>query len=174
MASSATTPRAARAQPATRGRAQKPPTRIEIQHPTPAVDGGRYPAKRCAGDTVAVSADIFRDGHDLLRAVIRYRGPGEGDYREAEMHRIDAHLGGVRWAGGFEVDRIGSWEYTIEAWTDVFGTWRDELGRKVTAGQHDLAGELSEGLQLLKQAAKRAKDPEDKRLIQHAARTLND
>ena len=174
MASPATTPRAARAQPAARGRARKPPTRIEIQHPEPAVDAGDYPAKRCVGDTITVSADIFRDGHDLLRAVIRYRGPGDTDHLEAEMHRIDAHIEGVRWSGGFEVDRIGRWEYTIEAWTDVFGTWRDELGRKVTAGQHDLQGEVSEGHQLLKLAAKRAQTPEDKRLIEHAARTLND
>jgi len=32
---------------------------------------------------VTVSADIFRDGHDLLRGVIRYRGPGETEWREA-------------------------------------------------------------------------------------------
>ena len=62
------------------------------------------------------------------------------------MERIDAHLGGVRWAGSFEVDRQGRWEYTVEAWTDVFGTWRDELERKLAARQHELAGELSEGV----------------------------
>ena len=55
------------------------------------------------------------------------------------MHRIDAHLGGVRWAGEFEVDRSGRWEYTIEAWTDVFGTWRDELARKVAAAASERA-----------------------------------
>ena len=70
-----------------------------IQYPAPAVDGGRYPAKRCVGDTVTVQADVFRDGHELLRAVVRYRGPGEEHWREAELQRIDAHLGGVRWAG---------------------------------------------------------------------------
>ena len=77
---------------------------IEIQYPEPVVDGGRFPAKRCVGDSVAVSADIFRDGHDLLRAVVRYRGPGERRWREAELHRIDAQLDGVRWAGEFDVD----------------------------------------------------------------------
>ena len=104
-----------------------------IQYPTPAVDGGRYPVKRCVGDRVEVQADVFRDGHDLLRAVVRYRAPGDDGWREAEMQRIDAHLGGVRWAGEFEVDRPDRWEYTIEAWTDAFGTWRDELERKVAA-----------------------------------------
>ena len=73
------------------------------------------------------------------------------------MRRIDAHLGGVRWLGSFEADRIGRWEYTIEAWTDVFGTWRDELQRKVTGGQHDLAGEMSEGVLLLRAAAETAR-----------------
>ena len=69
---------------------------------------------------MAVSADIFRDGHDLLRAVVRSRGPGEDEFRESEMRRIDAHLGGVRWAGSFPVESMGRWEFTIEAWTDVF------------------------------------------------------
>ena len=46
------------------------PARIVIQLPAPAVDGGRYPAKRVVGDTVGVSADVFRDGHDVLKAVV--------------------------------------------------------------------------------------------------------
>ena len=74
------------------------------------------------------------------------------------MRRIDAHLDGVRWAGEFDVDRIGRWEYTVEAWTDVFGTWRDELERKIEAGQHDLAGELSEGALLLARPPQRGRD----------------
>src|SRR5690348_14611202 len=149
-------------------------SRIVIQYPEPAVDNGQYAAKRCVGDIVTVSADIFRDGHDLLRGVIRYRGPGDTDWREAEMHRIDAHLGGVRWAGTFEVDRLGAWEYDVHAWTDVFGTWRDELERKVAAGQHDLAGEMSEGALLLKHAAAKAQTADDRGLIEHAQRTLQD
>ena len=155
-----TTPTEAKpsAAPRRTNRKSTPPPRIVIQYPTPAVDGGRYPAKRCVGDTVTVEADIFRDGHDLLRAVVRYKGPGDEDYRESDMERIDAHLGGVRWAGSFDVDRQGRWEYTVEAWTDVFGTWRDELERKVAAQQHNLAGEISEGVLLLKAATKAATD----------------
>jgi len=147
---------------------------VYVQYPSPSVDDGRFPAKRCVGDTVAVSADVLRDGHDLLRAVVRYRGPGDSDWHESEMHRTDAHLGGVRWATSFDVDRQGRWEYSVEAWTDVFGTWRDELERKVAAGQHDLAGELSEGVPLLKAAAKRATNNADGALIEHALKTLSD
>jgi starch synthase (maltosyl-transferring) len=153
---------------------EHPAPRIVIQYPQPAVDDGRFAAKRCVGDTVTVSADIFRDGHEILRAVVRYRAPGDARWREAEMQRIDAHLGGVRWAGSFGVDRLGSWEYTVDAWTDVFGTWRDELERKVAAGQHDLAGEMSEGALLLRDAAGNAISSEDRMLIEHARRTLED
>ncbi|MET0836079.1 MAG: maltotransferase domain-containing protein, partial [Thermoleophilaceae bacterium] len=153
---------------------KEPPRRIEIQYPAPAVDGGRYPAKRCVGDTVTVAADIFRDGHDMLRAVARYRGPGERRWREAALRPVDEHLDGVRWEGEFEVGRAGRWQYTVEAWTDVFGTWRDELERKILAGQHDLAGELSEGAVLLRDALSAAKDSEDRALIEHALRTLED
>ena len=134
--------------------ASKPPDRMVIQYPQPTVDDGRYAVKRCVGDTLHVSADIFRDGHDLLRAAVRHRRKGRGKasgWREAPLQRIDAHMDGVRWAGEFVTDAVGDWEYEIHAWVDRFGTWRDELQRKLAAGQQDLAGELSEGRLLLEQ-----------------------
>jgi starch synthase (maltosyl-transferring) len=162
-------------QTGTRPGTQKPlPPRIVIQHPTPTVDLGRYPAKRCVGDHVEVQADVFRDGHDLLRAVVRYREPGQRRWQETEMHRIDAHLDGVRWAGGFEVTRTGRYQYTVQAWTDVFGTWRDELARKLDAGQHDLQGEILEGIGMLQGAVERARNDAERHLIKHAIATLND
>jgi starch synthase (maltosyl-transferring) len=141
--------------------ANKAPDRIVIQYAQPTIDGGRYAVKRCVGDTVQVSVDIFRDGHDLMRAAVRSRPrPGKGrskagGWREAQLQRIDAHMGGVRWAGEFELDAVGDWEYEIHAWVDRFGTWRDELQRKLAAGQTDLAGELSEGRLLLEQVHER-------------------
>jgi starch synthase (maltosyl-transferring) len=152
----------------------QPPGRTVIQYPAPVVDGGRYPAKRVVGDVVGVSADIFRDGHDTLRAVVRYRGAGERRWRESELRPIDAEIDGVRWAGEFEVDRPGNWRFTFEAWTDGFGTWRRELERKIEGGQLDLAGELSEGTLLLREAATRAKSRPDRALIEHAIQTLED
>jgi starch synthase (maltosyl-transferring) len=153
---------------------RQPPRRIVIQYATPSVDGGRYPVKRCVGDRVRVEADVFRDGHDLIRAVVRYRGPHDPTWEESELRRLDAHLGGVRWVGEFTVERPGRWEYTIEAWTDVFGTWRDELRRKVEAGQHEVAGELSEGVVLLQAAAGRARSADARQLLEHAAGQLGD
>jgi starch synthase (maltosyl-transferring) len=56
----------------------------------------------------------------------------------------------------------------------VFGTWRDELERKLAAGQHDLAGEISEGTVLLREAAENARSDSDQGLINHALITLED
>ena len=145
-----------------------------IQYPAPSVDGGSFPAKRCVGDLVSVAADIFRDGHDELRAVVRYRAPAERRWREGELKPIDAHLGGIRWAGEFEVDSPGRWLYTVEVWTDVFGTWRDELERKLAAGQEDLSGELSEGVVLLREGVERARKAADRALIEQALLVLED
>jgi len=149
------------------------PPRIVIQYPEPTVDSGRYPAKRVVGDTVTVRADVFRDGHEILRAVVKYRAPGSRRWVEAPMRPLDADIKGVRWEGAFTVETMGSWQYTVEAWTDVFATWRDELQRKVGAGQEDLAGEISEGVVLLEQAAARAKGA-DRKTVEHALEVLRD
>jgi starch synthase (maltosyl-transferring) len=150
------------------------PPRIVLQYPEPAVDGGRYPAKRCVGDRVTVSVDAFRDGHELLRVLARYRRAGEEGVREIELAPIDAHLDGVRWAGEIELDAAGMWELDFIAFTDRFGTWQQELARKLAAGQHDLAGELSEGALLLREAACAAASTRERELIQRALAAIDD
>ena len=115
-----------------------PPSRIRIEHPAPTVDGGRWPVKRTVGDTVDVSADIFRDGHEVLRAVVRWKAPGERRWRESPLTAVDAHHDGVRWEGAFTVEAAGRTQWNIQAWVDLFAGWRDELARKVEFGQPDL------------------------------------
>jgi starch synthase (maltosyl-transferring) len=152
------------------------PPRIQILAPAPMIDCGRFAAKRSIGDTVEVGADIFADGHDVLRAVVRYLEPGAKGakgWQERPLRRIDAHIAGDRWAGAFEVTRLGRYTWTIEAWVDPFAGWRDELRRKIEAAQADLSGELSEGVVLLEQAVKRAKG-EDRKLIAAALAVVGD
>jgi starch synthase (maltosyl-transferring) len=152
----------------------KRPPRIQIASPAPMIDCGRYASKRTVGDAVAVSADIFADGHDVLRAVVRSQAPGARKWVESPMVRIDAHVDGDRWAGAFTVDRLGRHDWTIEAWTDHFASWREEIRRKLDAGQADLSGELSEGEVLLEQAAARAKKASDRQHIERALACLRD
>jgi starch synthase (maltosyl-transferring) len=152
-------------------RTQAPP-RIRIRPLSPVIDAGRYAPKRCVGDAVTVAADVFSDGHEKLRAVVRYRAPGGRTWLEAEMQAVDAHHNGVRWEGSFPVEIQGAWEFSVEAWIDLFATWRDEIQRKVAAAQEDLSGELSEGVVLLERA--KPKGTQDKRAIAHALTVLQD
>jgi starch synthase (maltosyl-transferring) len=151
----------------------KPPPRIQIENPQPLIDGGRYRAKACVGDVVDVSAILFRDGHDRIRAVVRYRGPSSRRWSEAPMRHVDAHIDGDTWEGAFPVEEQGHWRWSIEAWTDHFATWREELARKLDAGQRDLSSELAEGALLLRDAAGRA-GRADAKLIEQAARVIGD
>src|SRR5690606_3948596 len=75
-------------------------SRVHIDNVTPSVSCGRYAAKAVVGEDVVVGADILREGHELLAAVVRYRGPDDSDWREAPM-RLDAD---DRWYGHFTVD----------------------------------------------------------------------
>jgi starch synthase (maltosyl-transferring) len=159
--------------PAPELREGPPPPRIRIERPYPVVDDGRFPAKRCVGDTVEVSADVFRDGHDVLRAAVRYRAPGDRGWREAPLAHVDAHVRGDRWAGGFAVDAMGDWTWTIVAWVDPFAGWREELERKIAFGQDSLGSELAEGALMLREAAAVAEAAE-RRTIEHALKVLED
>jgi starch synthase (maltosyl-transferring) len=126
---------------------------ITIECVTPELDAGRHPVKRVVGDEVWVGADVCKEGHDQLAAQVVYMGPGDGKWSVARMlFDYDSD----RWYGLFRVDRIGRWTFSIEGWTDVFGTWRSDLRKKVDAGQTvDL--ELLEGAQLLRAASRGAK-----------------
>jgi starch synthase (maltosyl-transferring) len=154
---------------------QLPWSRIQIEDPQPLIDCGRHPAKAVVGDVYEVSARIFRDGADVLRALVKARPAGrDARWHEAPMHRIDAHVAGDRWAGAFPIHTEGPWEWTIESWTDSFASWHSELERKVAAGQEDLSGELSEGLRLVEAAADRAGVSADADRLRNAAARMQD
>ncbi|HEV8441051.1 MAG TPA: alpha-1,4-glucan--maltose-1-phosphate maltosyltransferase [Methylomirabilota bacterium] len=119
--------------------------RLVIEHVQPSVDDGRYPVKREVGDRLEVTADIFKEGHDVLAAVIRYRSRDEPEWREAPLRLVDND----GWAGSFSLEANTRYVFTIEAWTDVFGSWVEEMTRRVTAGQRDLSSELLEGSALV-------------------------
>jgi starch synthase (maltosyl-transferring) len=125
------------------------PTRIQIQDVAPQVDCGRWPVKRTVGEQVAVTAGIYRDGHETLGAAVRYRRPGATRWAEAPL----VPQGNDLWTGTFEVDAAGRWSFRVEAWVDRVASFQTELQRKVAAGQEDLAGELSEGALLLEREA---------------------
>lgn len=123
--------------------------RVIIENVQPQVDGGLFPAKRTIGERVDVSADIFGDGHDHLRAHLLYRKQGATDWSVQEMHQSynDA------WHGSFTVTEKGYYEFTVIAWVDHFDTWYDGFKKKAAANV-DVKTELMEGNLFLQQLSK--------------------
>src|SRR5689334_9987047 len=77
-----------------------PTTRLArhiIEAVSPQVDCGRYPAKRIVGDDCIVEADVFRDGHEVIRASVKWRRKQDDLFSEAPMTPI----GNDRWRGQF-------------------------------------------------------------------------
>lgn len=121
--------------------------RILIEAVSPEINAGRYPAKRAVGETFEVQADIFMDGHDMLRASLAIRMPGEKKWREYPM----THLGNDRWTAAAALDAEGLWHYTIRAWPDLYGSWARDTRKKRDAGQ-TIHLELTEGGHLIEAA----------------------
>jgi starch synthase (maltosyl-transferring) len=126
--------------------------RVVIENVRPRVDGGRFPAKREVGGTLDVQADAFGDGHDEIRVVLRWAGPGaEGAWHETAMEP----LGNDLWQASFALEALGRYRYTVVGWVDRLGTWHHDLAKRVAAGQ-DVTIDLEIGRGLLKDAADRA------------------
>lgn len=118
--------------------------RIVITNVAPCVDGGRFPARRIAGERVSVEADIFTDGHPLLAAELSWRAEDERAWRRARMVLLDND----RWRGAFDLPRIGRYRFAVSAWIDLYGGFVRDLLRKRDAGQN-LELETEEGVAYL-------------------------
>ena len=125
---------------------------IVIEHVAPELDGGRYPVKRIVGEKLEVSADIFKEGHDTIAAILRYKITGEKTWQETPMHHVDND----RWAGSFTLSANTRYLYTVSAYIQSFETWRVELKKKHGVVL-DLASELLEGEAQLLAAMDQAK-----------------
>ena len=82
--------------------------RIVIDDPRPRTPGG-HPAKAVIGESVRVSADVFRDGHDILAARVHWRPVGEAKWRDAPME----DLGNDRWEAVVEPAALGLHEFFV-------------------------------------------------------------
>jgi starch synthase (maltosyl-transferring) len=118
--------------------------RFLIEDIYPCLDGGRYPVKRIAGESVEVWADIFREGHDVVAAALLWRPETSPEWRREPMrlHNND------RWRGCFVPPKPGVYLFAIEAWTNQFASWRKEFTLRKEAGQ-DLSLPAREGHELL-------------------------
>jgi starch synthase (maltosyl-transferring) len=120
-------------------------SRVVIENVQPQVEDGLYPAKRTIGERVDVTADIFGDGHDHLRASLLYKKANASRWQKVEM------TGEINdsWRGSFYVTERDQYFFSVTAWVDHFETWYDGFKKKVAA-QVDVRLELLEGINFLK------------------------
>jgi starch synthase (maltosyl-transferring) len=138
----------------------RPPTCV-IENVQPLVEGGRYAVKRAVGEDVVVEADVFKDGHDIVSAVLKWRKRGTARWYETPMTPIPN--GNDRWCGTFSVFENAVYEFTVEAWGDTFLSWQHEFHLKFSAALPDLKSETLEGAASVEKAARRAQAAGQKR-----------
>ena len=121
-------------------------TRVIIENVQPIVDGGLYPAKRTVGERVDVTAHIFGDGHDHIRATVQYKKEDASTWTDVEFFPSSND----EWAASFYVNETGRYSFTVHAWIDHFETWYDGFKKKALA-KVDVHTELLEGAIFLRQ-----------------------
>ena len=137
---------------------------IVIDAVQPELDGGRFAIKREVGDTLEVTAQIFKEGHDALSAILKARRAGDSGWTEVPMLLTNPGLD--LWRGEVALTENARYEYTIEAWADAFESLREDVRKKLDADQ-DVANELIEGRALIADAATRAEGEDAHRLCEY-------
>ncbi|GAA4797579.1 alpha-1,4-glucan--maltose-1-phosphate maltosyltransferase [Streptomyces sanyensis] len=124
--------------------------RIPVLDVRPLVDCGRRPAKAVAGETIQITATVFREGHDAVAADVVLRDPRGRRAPFTPMRELAP--GTDRWGAWVTPGTEGDWTYAVEAWSDPVATWRHTAEVKVPAGiDTDLV--LAEGAELYERAA---------------------
>jgi starch synthase (maltosyl-transferring) len=139
-----------------------------IEAVTPLIEGGRYPVKRVAGEDLVVEADVFKDGHDVVTAVLKWRQAGETKWHETPM----TPLVNDRWRATCSLFENATYEYTLEAWGDTFCSWQHEFRKKFEGGVPDLASETIEGAHFVAAAAERAAGTPDAERLDEIAKKI--
>ncbi|MEU1791175.1 alpha-1,4-glucan--maltose-1-phosphate maltosyltransferase [Streptomyces sparsogenes] len=145
--------------------------RIPVLDIRPLIDCGRRPAKAVVGETFQVSATVFREGHDAVKANVVLRDPAGRSGPWTPMRELAP--GTDRWGADVTPTSQGRWSYTVEAWSDPIGTWRHHATVKVPAGiDTDLV--LEEGARLHERAAGAVPKSDGREVVLRAVDALRD
>ncbi len=143
--------------------------RIPILDVSPVVGCGRWPARAAAGESIPVTATVFREGHDAVNANVVLRDPFGAPGPWTPMRRLLED----RWAATVTPTGPGGWTFAVEAWSDPVATWLHDAGIKVPADL-DVELMLEEGARLMDRAAVEPRPAADCRTLADAATALRD
>ena len=76
--------------------------------------------KRIVGEPLDVYADLFKDGHDIISAILKWRFINGKRWVESPMRALEND----RWHGQCVFTVCGRWEYAVETWPDSFRSWK--------------------------------------------------
>ena len=125
-----------------------------IENVQPQLDCGRYPVKRVAGEPLRVTADIFKEGHDVLAAVVRWRQADPGPERSRARCRC-ASSGTTPGRPSSRSPPTASTPSPSRPGRTPSGPGCTSCSARWTVGR-DVTSELLEGAALLDAAAARA------------------
>jgi starch synthase (maltosyl-transferring) len=140
--------------------------RVIVEAVRPSVDAGAFPAKGAVGQALEVSADVFADGHDLVRAWFQATGPAGKPLEQAMSGGLND-----RWKGTFTPTEQGEWTFTVFGIVDDYGTWLRDLRLKLEAGQV-VDVELEEGAALVRTREAQAASAADRTAVQKLVAAL--
>jgi starch synthase (maltosyl-transferring) len=143
--------------------------RLVIEKVEPAVDDGAFPIKRTLGQAIPVQADVYMDGHDHIAVALLWRAADEKDWQRVPMVLINND----RYQAEFTPTRNGRHYFAVQAWSDVWDSFRSGLEKKYAAGV-DISLETAEGRSLLAQALERVpgEATQTEHILQHALQVL--
>ncbi|WP_395246078.1 maltotransferase domain-containing protein [Agromyces sp. MMS24-K17] len=111
--------------------------------------GGHARPKAYAGEVVPFRATVFREGHDVVGAMLVLTAPSGREVRE----RMTLTAPGTdRWEASARLDEQGTWTWHVTGFGDEVATWRHDAGVKVDAGV-DVELMFEIGARLLDRAA---------------------
>ena len=145
--------------------------RIPVTDISPTVYfGGEFvPVKAIAGEEIAISATIFREGHDALGAqVVLF------DSKGAELSRsplTQTWQGGDQFSGVITITSRGDFTFAIETFDDPFATWHHDSEIKIAA---DIDAELCCTIGKLLFEETLETDSSAKKLLSPAIKALGD
>ncbi|GAB2791596.1 alpha-1,4-glucan--maltose-1-phosphate maltosyltransferase [Rhabdobacter roseus] len=133
--------------------------RVVISNVSPQIEAGQYPAKGVVEEGIVLSADVFSDGHDVVRASVLIKHESEQQWQELPMEFVIND----RWEVYWRPEQPGFYQFQVQGWIDHFTTWKKGLVKKYDAHQ-DIAVELEIGVALVQEVLSLA-NPQDKPLL---------
>ena len=131
-----------------------PPSPLVIENVKPSVDGGKFPIKRVVGDTLTVTATIFRDGHGKIVPLLKYKEKGSDDpWVKVEMESLNPGLD--LWQGSFYAGKKYPLPVHHRSLYPIFTTPGWPMPPKNLRDGQDIASDLLEGMQHLAETVKR-------------------